>query len=365
MVIFNCPEWGMGVQTVRLLGEATKTITQTITSCDSLEIVCLSVRTKMSQLTLEFLLSPDSHWVHLAEVTFHESGNACQPNMIITTSDSSSSAAASLPSTTAPAMTMTTTNVNITPVALAVPVTLLLLLVVVVMAAVLILWRCKHHTSHHTAKEEASHTTSHTHPPAAVSLCEETGQVHYASINHTYTSIPPQASKERAIYDDDMMYDTADLPSALYSSIAEAKTMTLQGVDLPKEASRRNKMNNPQLSETSVDQLYAQVDKKKKRDMSPRENPSPLQPSVEQQYAQEKKDTLVTKENPSPQPPYPVEQLYAQVDKKSKEKEVCAEESEAVYSVVNKPSPPQLPPKSQQLLEELPFCVNSYVASPR
>ena len=46
----------------------------------------------------------------------------------------------------------------------------------------------------------------------------------------------------------------------------------------------------------------------------------------------------------------PVDQLYAQVDKKgkkkkkSKEKEVCAEESVAVYSVVNKPSPPQLPP---------------------
>ena len=54
----------------------------------------------------------------------------------------------------------------------------------------------------------------------------------------------------------------------------------------------------------------------------------------------------------------PVDELYAQVDKKgkkrkSKEKEVCAEESEAVYSVVNKPSPPQLPPKSQQLMEEL------------
>ena len=53
----------------------------------------------------------------------------------------------------------------------------------------------------------------------------------------------------------------------------------------------------------------------------------------------------------------PVDQLYAQVDKKnqkSKEKEVCPEESGAVYSVVNKPSPPQVPTKSQELLEELP-----------
>ena len=38
---------------------------------------------------------------------------------------------------------------------------------------------------------------------------------------------------------------------------------------------------------------------------------------------------------------------------KSKEKEVCPEESGAVYSVVNKPSPPQVPTKSQELLDEL------------
>ena len=68
------------------------------------------------------------------------------------------------------------------------------------------------------------------------------------------------------------------------------------------------------------DQLYAQVDKTKKA----------------------KKDETA------------VDQLYAQVDnkkQKSKEKEVCP--AGAVYSVVNKPSPPQIPTKSQQLLEEL------------
>ena len=51
-----------------------------------------------------------------------------------------------------------------------------------------------------------------------------------------------------------------------------------------------------------------------------------------------------------------VDQLYAQVDKKkqkSKEKEVCPEESGAMYSVVNKPSPPQVPTKLQQLLQEV------------
>ena len=60
-----------------------------------------------------------------------------------------------------------------------------------------------------------------------------------------------------------------------------------------------------------------------------------------------------------------MDQLYAQVDKKkqkSKEKEVCPEESGAVYSVVNKPSPPQVPTKSQELLEELANLHNNTLA---
>ena len=59
-----------------------------------------------------------------------------------------------------------------------------------------------------------------------------------------------------------------------------------------------------------------------------------------------------------------VDQMYAQVDKKkqkSKEKEVCPEESGAVYSVVSKPSPPQVPTKSQELLQELASNNNNTV----
>ena len=79
-------------------------------------------------------------------------------------------------------------------------------------------------------------------------------------------------------------------------------------------------------SETAVAELHVQVDKKKKD------------------------------KEPTCSPETPVDRLYAQVDKKkqkSKEKEACPEESGAVYSVVNKTSPPQLPTKSQELLEEL------------
>ena len=86
-------------------------------------------------------------------------------------------------------------------------------------------------------------------------------------------------------------------------------------------------------TESPMDQLYAQVDKNKKGKKKAKESKEPTSSS----------ETAV-------------DQLYAQVDKKkqkSKEKEVCPDESGAVYSVVNKPSPPQLPTKSQQLLEEI------------
>ena len=73
----------------------------------------------------------------------------------------------------------------------------------------------------------------------------------------------------------------------------------------------------------------------------------------DQLYAKTKR---AEEEEPTSSPGTAVDQLYAQVDKKkqkSKEKEVCSEESGAVYSVVNKPSPPQLPTKLQELLDEL------------
>ena len=83
--------------------------------------------------------------------------------------------------------------------------------------------------------------------------------------------------------------------------------------------------------QTPVDQLYAQVDKKKKGKKKAKEDKEPTSS--------------------------PKTAVYAQLGKKkheSKEKEVCPEKSGAVYSVVNKPSPPRVPTKSQQLLEELP-----------
>ena len=89
--------------------------------------------------------------------------------------------------------------------------------------------------------------------------------------------------------------------------------------------------------QTPVDQLYAQVDKKKKGMKSKEDK----EPTSSPQTPDAQVDELTSS------PETAVDQLYAQVDekkkKKSKEKEVCPEESGAVYSVVNKPSPPQVP----------------------
>ena len=66
------------------------------------------------------------------------------------------------------------------------------------------------------------------------------------------------------------------------------------------------------------------------------------------------------KEKSPPQTPQPytsLDQMYAQVDKnKNKKREVSEDppcESGDVYSIVNKPSAPEIPQKSELLLEEL------------
>ena len=58
----------------------------------------------------------------------------------------------------------------------------------------------------------------------------------------------------------------------------------------------------------------------------------------------------------TPEPYTSLDQMYVQVDKKIKKKEVSEDplcESGDVYSVVNKPSAPEIPQKSELLLEEL------------
>lgn len=115
-----------------------------------------------------------------------------------------------------------------------------------------------------------------------------------------------------------------------------------------------------------MDQLYAQVDKKNKNKKAPQLNTAEPDIPEDQPYAQVNKKKNNEKAPPlhTSEPDTPVNQLYAQENRKSKkiteekeeekvETEVFTEESETVYSAVNKPSAPQVPPKLQLLIEEL------------
>ncbi len=130
-----------------------------------------------------------------------------------------------------------------------------------------------------------------------------------------------------------------------------------------------------------MDQLYAQVDKNRKREKST--PPPSLQ--MDQFYAQvdktnkKKASKKLESAPPLEEPSSSIDQLYAQVDKTNRKKASKKLESTlpqmsesfqqmdtqvnndvlnteigaAVYSVVNKPSPPQIPLKSDLLMEEL------------
>ena len=127
-------------------------------------------------------------------------------------------------------------------------------------------------------------------------------------------------------------------------------------VDTKKEKDGVTTHPHPPEADTPVDQLYAQVDKKKKKDGDtthphPPEGDTPL----DQLYAQvdKKKDG----DTHPPEADTQVDQLYAQVDKKNSRKKEAYEdspqESGAVYSVVSKPHPPQVPEKSNLLMDDL------------
>ncbi len=92
VVMFNCPEWGISVDSITLyqstattsIGTVLAAISPTITSCDSLVRVCISRETNPDQsiLTLRFQFSSASTWVHLAEVSFYRAGPTCPPKIL-------------------------------------------------------------------------------------------------------------------------------------------------------------------------------------------------------------------------------------------------------------------------------------------
>ena len=89
-----------------------------------------------------------------------------------------------------------------------------------------------------------------------------------------------------------------------------------------KQGKKRKKESKKMNADATVDQLYAQVDKKKKDGDTTHPHPPEADTSVDQLYAQVDKKKKKDGDTPHPHPPEAdtsVDQLYAQVDKKKKD----------------------------------------------
>lgn len=90
VVLFNCPQWGISVQSIRIKGTTPpsnhKTLISihnpTLTSCESLLAICLSqtISSLVTIVTLQFVTEPGTSWVHLAEVSFYAQHGHCPPD---------------------------------------------------------------------------------------------------------------------------------------------------------------------------------------------------------------------------------------------------------------------------------------------
>ena len=215
----------------------------------------------------------------------------------------------------------------------------LLLLLVGMVVVVLVLWRCSHQ---HTAKEEASHTSSQTHTHPVVSLCDETGQPELQLSTEEKTILNSDSQDEE---EEDEMGGYSTVPKKTppntpkgmgqeemggYSALPKRKRS-----EMPKEHTQQAaKISEENTTYAQVDevmgkgdptnQLYAQVNKKKKKSectdklilSSTKDEEIEMQCSVDQLYAQvDKKKKAADDTFSQPQvTETSVDLTYAQVD---------------------------------------------------
>ena len=86
IVMFNCPQWGISVQSIDIIvapsfTEGTTLIATHIpsnTSCDSLVTICIPyISTNLTVFGLLFTFGTNSSWMHLAELTVYQNGTSC------------------------------------------------------------------------------------------------------------------------------------------------------------------------------------------------------------------------------------------------------------------------------------------------
>ena len=198
MTMFNCPDWGLAVRSIRLQngrGGDILSSSQVPTSCTSLvtDMLCSRSQLRLPRIRMVFDFQPNSDRVYIAEMTFFPTSVICDTNDTSDTPPLLSDTTVSLQ----PNTTEASTELNGHPTSTIILATILtsVLIALCLLAAVLILWRCvkhhKHNTSHYPAVGEG-HANTHSHPPP-VTLCEETGQVYYtaaervdSSLEHSY-----------------------------------------------------------------------------------------------------------------------------------------------------------------------------------
>ena len=109
VVMFNCPQWGIGVQNIiareNNLISIENTETDNITSCDYLVRSCIKVQFFSSTVSLRFSLPPNIFWIHLAEIIFHTDTSGCPPDTTVT-------GTSPVPFTTSTTSAMVTLNTN-------------------------------------------------------------------------------------------------------------------------------------------------------------------------------------------------------------------------------------------------------------
>ena len=92
VVLFNCPQWGIGTSIINILGTGSSSadlflghITPLPTSCDSLVSMCTTdISTTLRIISLQFNQADNSDLVYIAEVAFFSNaGRMCEPDAIL------------------------------------------------------------------------------------------------------------------------------------------------------------------------------------------------------------------------------------------------------------------------------------------
>ena len=398
VVMFNCPQL-IASTTIILTGATARdqsfntfdsTSVSSLTSCESLVRVCLSSTVSQPLIGLQFTLDQDSDWVYLAEVTFYARGTTCPPNAILnqTSSDITSppppACTTPPPDTTPPAEqsdadttssqvtiltsvgTSTQDKTTTTIIAVVIPLSIILIIVIIVVLILCIV--CT--TKHKRAKEDhtTTHRQTHNHQPPQdrehFNLCEETGQAYYSSLHDIQgEDVPADQVYNRLERDTGPVRGGAKSSRGATVDQNETEVGAYSTVSYNKQP-QVSKEAGVEGMEDPFSQLYAQVNEDIKKPIKKSEDifatDEQEEASASALYAQVEEKRKKKKKKKEDIPPHKPDQLYAQVDKKKRKKrekeeikEVLPQESGDVYSVVNKPSAPPVPLKSDLLMEEL------------